>query len=116
MNWRWRNQLSTEAGSARTKIHDTARTRNSARKNPVIGESTIAAAVLLRPPHTTALVPALVIPAPTNPPINACELLDGMPAHHVIRFHEIAPINAPKITRASTIDASTMPVPTVCAT
>src|SRR3954464_7293038 len=116
MNWRWRNQLSTEAGSARTKIQDTASTRNSARKNPVMGESTIAAAVLLRPPHTTALVPALVMPAPTSPPINACELLDGMPAHHVIRFHEIAPISAPKITRASTIDASTMPVPTVCAT
>src|ERR1051325_9014104 len=49
-------------------------------------------------------------------PINACELLEGMPAHQVIKFHEIAPISAPKITRASTICASTMPVPTICAT
>ncbi len=39
-----------------------------------------------------------------------------MPPHQVIRFQEIAPISAPKITRASTISALTMPVPTVCAT
>jgi len=71
---------------------------------------------LLKPAHTTALVPALLIPAPTSPPIRACELLDGMPAHQVMRFQVIAPISAPKITRASTMCASTMPTPTVCAT
>ena len=29
-----------------------------------------------------------------------------MPAHQVIKFHEIAPISAPKITRASTTSAA----------
>ncbi len=38
----------------------------------------------------TAPTPALVRPAPTNPPISACELLDGMPAHRVMRFKRIA--------------------------
>ena len=33
---------------------------------------------------------------------SACELLEGIPAHHVIRFQEIAPIKDPKITPAST--------------
>ena len=39
-----------------------------------------------------------------------------MPPHQVIRFQAIAPISAPKITRASTTSAATMPVPTVSAT
>ena len=60
--------------------------------------------------------PALVTPAPTSPPISACELDEGMPPHQVIRFQQIAPISAPKITRASMTSAETMPVPTVCAT
>ena len=68
------------------------------------------------PDHTIATPPALATPAPTRPPISACDELDGIPAHQVIRFHEIAPINAPKITRASTMSALMMPVPTVCAT
>ena len=76
----------------------------------------MAAPVFNTPAHTTATAPALVTPAPINPPINACELLDGMPPHQVIRFQPIAPISAPKITRASITSAATMPVPTVCAT
>ena len=76
----------------------------------------MAAPVLVSPAHTTAPLPAFVTPAPTSPPISACELLDGMPPHQVIRFQQIAPISAPKITRASTTSAATMPVPTVCAT
>ena len=56
------------------------------------------------------------MPAPTSPPISACELDDGMPKYQVIRFQLIAPISAPKITRGSTIAASTMPRPTVSAT
>jgi hypothetical protein len=39
-----------------------------------------------------------------------------MPAHQVIRFQQIAPIRAPKITRPSITSAATMPTPTVCAT
>ncbi len=44
------------------------------------------------------LIPALATPAPTNPLISAWELLDGIPAHQVIKFQAIAPIKAPKIT------------------
>ena len=81
-----------------------------------MGDSTMAALVVSSPFQTIASPPALITPAPTSPPISACELLEGIPAHHVIRFQEIAPISALKITRASTMSAATMPVPTVCAT
>src|ERR1041385_4122674 len=37
------------------------------------------------------------MPAPDSPPINACELDDGSPSHHVNRFHRIAAIR-PHIT------------------
>src|SRR5262249_35053161 len=83
---------------------------------PLIGESTIAALVLARPPHTIALMPTLAVPAPTRPPIKACELDDGMPSAQVMIFHAIAPIRAPNTTRGSTTSAEIMPVPTVCAT
>src|SRR5690242_9353190 len=76
----------------------------------------MAALVFINPAHTGAAPPAFMTPAPTRPPISACELLDGMPAHHVIRFQAIAPIRAPKITRASMTSAATMPVPMVWAT
>ena len=38
------------------------------------------------------------MPAPTRPPIRACELEDGIPNPQVIRFQTMAPISAPKIT------------------
>ena len=47
---------------------------------------------------TTALVPALAMPAPNRPPTRACELEDGMPAIQVMTFQRMAPIRAPKIT------------------
>ena len=60
--------------------------------------------------------PAFAKPAPIKPPIKACELLEGMPAHQVIRFHEMAPTRAAKITPALTMPGSMMPVPMVWAT
>ena len=101
---------------ARTKIQETTSTRRSARENPISGERTIAAAVLPRPAQTMADSPTLAIPEPTRPPINACELLDGMPSHQVTMFQVMAPISAPKITCASTTSAPTIPVPMVLAT
>ncbi len=56
------------------------------------------------------------MPAPTRPPIRACELLDGIPPSQVTTFHTIAPVSAPKMTRGVTMLTSTMPVPMVCAT
>ena len=90
--------------------------RRRARRNPNSGESTMNAPVVINPGHTIELRPALTRPAPTKPPIRACELLDGMPAHQVSKFQKIAPISAPKITCGSITSAETMPTPTVRAT
>jgi len=70
----------------------------------------------MMPGHTTALRPLLAVPAPTRPPIRACELDDGMAPHQVNRFQVMAPIKAPKMTRASTTSGAMRPVPMVCAT
>ena len=56
------------------------------------------------------------MPAPTSPPISACELDDGMPSRLVMICQTMAPVSAPKMTRASMMLASTMPRPTVSAT
>ena len=74
------------------------------------------ATVLDTPAHTTAAEPALAMPAPTSPPISACELDDGMPSRLVMICQTMAPVSAPKMTRASMMLASTMPRPTVSAT
>src|SRR6476660_4944117 len=91
-NCKMRKRRSTAYGVLPTNAQDTAKTRTSASKNPTAGEMIIAAVVLSTPPHTVEARPALAIPAPKRPPIRAWELLDGMPAHQVIRFQEIAPI------------------------
>ena len=74
------------------------------------------APVVISPGHTIEATPALVTPAPTRPPISACELDDGMLPHQVIKSQKMAPISAPKITRASITSAEMMPTPTVRAT
>ncbi len=111
-----RKVLSTAEGLERTNTHETVSTSSSARKKPSKGENTMAAAVMPRPLHTIEPSPALVIAAPASPPINAWELLEGMPSHHVIKFQQMAPMSAPNITAASTASAATIPVPTVWAT
>src|SRR5438034_2099772 len=111
-----RKVLSTAEGLERTNTHETVSTSSSARKKPSKGEKTMAAAVMPRPLHTIEPSPDLVIAAPASPPINAWELLEGMPSHHVIKFQQMAPMSAPNITAASTASAATIPVPTVWAT
>ncbi len=61
------------------KIHDTNSINNRASTQPNPGDRKIAAAVLSTPDQTTASTPAFAIPAPTSPPISACELDDGNP-------------------------------------
>ena len=56
------------------------------------------------------------MPPPSSPPISACELDEGMPSPQVIRFQTMAPTSAAKITVASTMLGSMMPVPMVLAT
>ena len=76
----------------------------------------MAATVLVRPAQTIAPVPALATPAPTRPPIRACEDEEGMPAHHVTMFQTIAPTRAENTTAGVTVSAWMMPVPSVLAT
>src|SRR5471030_3094731 len=90
-NCRIRKARSTANGVERTDSHDTIATSTSASKNPTSGDSTMAISVLDNPLHTTAENPALASPPPSSPPINACELLDGIPSAQVIRFQTMAP-------------------------
>src|SRR3954451_5880503 len=65
------------------------------------------------PSAFTACGPAATTAAPMSPPISACEEDDGRPAHHVARFHVIAPTRPAKTTGGVTAPASTMPEPRV---
>src|SRR3954471_19907308 len=68
------------------------------------------------PSTFTASGPSATNAAPISPPISACDELDGRPAHHVARFHAIAPTSPANTTVVVTAPASTMPDPTVAAT
>ena len=46
----------------------------------------------------TTSTPANAMAAPTNPPINVCDELDGIPYHQVTTFQMIAASNPDKIT------------------
>src|SRR4051812_31285869 len=97
-NCRMRKARSTANGVERTEAQDTITTRIIARISPTNGDSTIAPTVFDRPLQTVAEMPALANPAPTRPPIKACELEEGMPAAQVTRFQTMAPTSAAKIT------------------
>src|SRR5579863_6544687 len=111
-----RKARSTANGVERTDAQDTMATNASASRNPITGDSTIASNVLDKPLQTAAESPALAIPPPTNPPISAWELEEGIPNPQVIRFQTIAPIRAAKITCTSITLGSMIPVPMVWAT
>src|SRR5713226_7697984 len=85
-NCRMRKARSTANGVERTDAQDTITTSTSASRNPTSGDSTMASSVFVSPLQTAAESPAFAIPAPTNPPIKACELLEGMPSPQVMRF------------------------------
>src|SRR4029078_12329840 len=103
-----RKARSTANGVERTESQDTIATSTSASRNPTSGDNTIASSALDKPLQTAADRPAIAIPAPTSPPISACELDEGIPSAQVIRFQTMAPTSAAKITGASTPLGSTM--------
>lgn len=111
-----RKARSTANGVERTESQDTIATSVIASRNPTSGDSTIASTALVSPLQTAAEMPALAMPPPTRPPISACEDEDGMPSAQVTRFQTMAPTSAAKMTWASTIAGSMMPVPMVWAT
>src|SRR3954452_21449078 len=59
-------------------------------------------------------------PAPTRPPISACDDDDGRPKYHVTRFHVMAPTSAENTTTSpellSSCFGSRIPEPMVFAT
>src|SRR4051812_27812036 len=111
-----RKARSTAKGVERTDAQETTATSTIASRKPTSGDSTIAITVLDNPLHTAAESPALATPAPNRPPINAWDEEDGMPSAQVTIFQTMAPTSAAKITWASTIAGSMMPVPMVWAT
>src|ERR1700761_2291279 len=115
-NCRIRNARSTANGVERTDAHETIATSTSASRNPTSGDSTIASSVLDSPLQTAAENPAFAMPPPTRPPISACELDEGIPKAHVIKFQTMAPTSAAKMTDTSITLGSMMPVPMVWAT
>src|SRR5690242_21848205 len=98
-----RKARSTANGVERTEAQDTIATSSIASRKPTSGDSTMAATVLDKPLQTAADRPALAIPAPTSPPISACELEEGIPRPQVIRFQTIAPTSAAQIDRKSVV-------------
>jgi len=61
-------------------------------------------------------VPAFATTAPARPPISACDELDGIPYHQVIRFQMHAPMSAASTTLCVTIVGSAKPDAMVLAT
>lgn len=67
-------------------------------EKPMAGDMKIAPTVFRRPDQTMELKPTFAKPAPTRPPIKACDELEGMPKIQVTIFQTMAPINAAKMT------------------
>src|SRR3954464_14882449 len=85
--------------------------------NPSSGESTSGRRTFSpSADHLKALTPACATTAPASPPTSACDELDGMPYHHVIRFQVIAPSSAARTTVCVTIAGSANPDAIVLAT
>src|SRR3954468_7851959 len=99
----------------RTKSHEMARNSAEPMTKPSAGEMKMNATVFRMPAGMSAQIPALATPAPTRPPISACDDDEGMPYHQVMMFQEMAPTSAPSTTLWSTMPVSMMPLPTVAA-
>src|ERR687886_659647 len=93
-----------------------SRSRN-APANPSAGEAIAGIATLCAMScHSTPSEPDCTSAAPINPPISACDELDGSPSHHVSRFHAIAPSSAASTVFSVASPVSMIPFPTVFAT
>src|SRR5262249_51545295 len=90
-----RDTRCTVAGRTRRKIHRRATITKKATTKPIVGERTRGMRTFsVRAVHLKACVPACATTAPASPPTSACEELDGIPYHHVMRFQIDAPMRA----------------------
>ncbi len=110
-----RNRWSTLRGVDPLNSHSSPSISTNAKNIPSSGDSTMKITVFSKLAAFTTLQPALAMPAPTTPPISACDDEVGRPSHQVVRFQAMAPTRPPNTTASLTAFGS-MIVPTVLAT
>jgi hypothetical protein len=114
-SWKRRNRWSTRRGVERRNSHMSPSISMKATTMPSSGETTMKMTVFSKLAPLTTLQPALAMPAPTMPPISACDDEVGSASHQVVRFQAMAPTR-PANTTASLTAFGSMMVPTVLAT
>src|SRR5437867_2611273 len=82
---RRRNQLSTRSGDELRNSQATISVSREPSAKPSAGDTKMNNTVFQMPAPISAPAPVLAITAPTMPPISACDELDGMPYHRVMR-------------------------------
>ena len=91
--------------------------RKKANTNPIVGEATSGTSTFFwSAPHLNAPRPPFATTAPASAPMSACDELDGMPYHQVIRFQAHAPTSAESTTVCVTSPGSAKPDAIVFAT
>src|ERR1035437_4251926 len=112
-----RKTVSTRRGDAFWKRLNTSTIRTNPIIMPSKGDITMKESVSIHlRPQRSAPNPALPTAAPANPPISACDELDGMPQYQVMRFQVIAPSSPAQITLGVTMLCTTNPLLTAFAT
>src|SRR6266508_4098012 len=114
-SWSRRNRCSTLRGVDPLNSHISPSISTNAKNIPSSGDTTMKITVFSKLGAFTTLQPALAMPAPTTPPISACDDEVGRPSHQVVRFQAMAPTRPPNTTASLTTFGS-MIVPTVLAT
>src|SRR6266487_2940779 len=112
---RRRNSPSTRRGVALRNAHRLASISRKPRTMPNSGDRTMNSTVFWRLAALITDQPALAMPAPTKPPIRACDDEVGRPSHQVVKFHATAPTRLANTTASLTTAGSTI-LPTVLAT
>src|SRR5581483_3856796 len=116
-SWPSRKPRLATPGVSQAKTQKIASSRRNAPTNASAGATT--AGITTRwasPCQSTPLDPDWTSAAPTRPPINACDELDGSPNHQVRRFQTIAPTSAASTVFVVASPLSMIPLPTVFAT
>src|SRR5262249_49471228 len=107
----------TVEGRIRRKIHSRITITKNATMKPMVGDSTSGSSTFSPSAfHLKASLPACATTAPATPPPSACDELEGIPYHHVIRFQIEAPMSAERTQDWLTIVGSAKPEAIVFAT
>src|SRR5258708_7793992 len=100
----------TVLGRIRLTSHRSAIITTKAATKPMVGDSTSGSSTFdLSALHLKACTPACATTAPASAPTSACDELDGMPYHQVMRFQTIAPMSAASTIVCVTIAGSAKP-------